>query len=41
MKELTLVIPAKDEAECLPKVLDELKKCINLLDVIKNNSIAN
>ena len=25
MKELTLVIPAKDEAECLPKVLDELK----------------
>ena len=25
MKELTLVIPAKDESECLPKVLDELK----------------
>ena len=25
MKELTLVIPAKDEAECLPKVLDELE----------------
>ena len=25
MKELTLVIPAKDEAECLPKVLNELK----------------
>ena len=25
MKELTLVIPAKDEAECLPRVLDELK----------------
>ena len=25
MKELTLIIPAKDEAECLPKVLDELK----------------
>ena len=25
MKELTLVIPAKDEAECLPIVLNELK----------------
>jgi len=25
MTELTLVIPAKDEAECLPRVLDELK----------------
>ena len=25
MKELTLVIPAKDEAECLPTVLNELK----------------
>ena len=25
MKELTLIIPAKDEAECLPRVLDELK----------------
>ena len=25
MKELTLVIPAKNEAECLPRVLDELK----------------
>ena len=25
MKELTLVIPAKNEAECLPKVLNELK----------------
>ena len=25
MKELTLVIPAKDEAECLPIVLKELK----------------
>ena len=25
MKELTLVIPAKDEAECLPRVLNELK----------------
>jgi len=25
MKELTLVIPAKDESGCLPKVLDELK----------------
>ena len=25
MKELTLVIPAKAEAECLPRVLDELK----------------
>ncbi len=26
MKELTLVIPAKNEAECLPTVLNELKK---------------
>ena len=25
MKELTLVIPAKNEAECLPNVLNELK----------------
>ena len=25
MKELTLVIPAKNEAECLPIVLNELK----------------
>ena len=25
MKELTLVIPAKNEAECLPEVLKELK----------------
>jgi len=25
MKELTLVIPAKNEAECLPEVLNELK----------------
>ena len=25
MKKLTLVIPAKDEAECLPRVLNELK----------------
>ena len=25
MEELTLVIPAKNEAECLPKVLNELK----------------
>ena len=25
MKEVTLVIPAKDEAECLPIVLKELK----------------
>ena len=25
MKELTLIIPAKNEAECLPTVLNELK----------------
>ncbi len=48
MKELTLVIPAKDEAECLPRVLDELKNfdCkkliiiprtdLNTQDAIKN-----
>ena len=26
MKDITLVIPAKSESECLPKVLNELKK---------------
>ena len=25
MEDLTLVIPAKNESECLPKVLSELK----------------
>ena len=25
MKELTLVIPAKNESECLPRVLNEIK----------------
>ena len=28
MKELTLVIPAKHEAECLPAVLKELEKLL-------------
>ena len=26
MTDLTLVIPAKNESECLPRVLEELKK---------------
>ena len=48
MKELTLVIPAKDEAECLPKVLDELKNfdCKKIIiipetDLNTRNSIKN
>jgi len=48
MKELTLVIPAKDEAECLPRVLDELKNfdCKKIIiipetDLITRNSIKN
>ena len=48
MKELTLVIPAKDESECLPKVLDELKNfdCKKIIiipetDLNTRNSIKN
>ncbi len=48
MKELTLVIPAKDEAECLPRVLDELKNfdCKKIIiipetDLKTRNSIKN
>ena len=48
MKELTLVIPAKDEAECLPRVLDELKNfdCKKIIiipetDLSTQNSIKN
>ena len=48
MKELTLVIPAKDEAECLPRVLDELKNfdCKKIIiipetDLNTRNSIKN
>ena len=48
MKELTLVIPAKDEAECLPRVLDELKNfdCKKIIiipetDLDTQNSIKN
>ena len=48
MKELTLVIPAKDEAECLPRVLNELKNfdCKKIIiipetDLITRNSIKN
>ena len=39
MKELTLVIPAKDEAECLPRVLDELKNfdCKKIIVIPKND----
>ena len=38
MKELTLVIPAKNEAECLPTVLDELKNlgCKKIIIIPKN-----
>jgi len=48
MKELTLVIPAKDEAECLPEVLNELKNfdCKKIIiipetDLNTRNSIKN
>ena len=48
MKELTLVIPAKDEAECLPRVLNELKNfdCKKIIiipetDLKTRNSIKN
>jgi len=48
MKELTLVIPAKAEAECLPRVLDELKNfdCKKIIiipetDLNTQNSIKN
>jgi glycosyltransferase involved in cell wall biosynthesis len=48
MKELTLVIPAKDEAECLPRVLNELKNfdCKKIIiipetDLNTRNSIKN
>jgi glycosyltransferase involved in cell wall biosynthesis len=48
MKELTLVIPAKDEAKCLPRVLDELKNfdCKKIIiipetDLKTRNSIKN
>ena len=40
MKELTLVIPAKNEAECLPKVLNELKNfdCKKIIVIPKTDS---
>ena len=48
MKELTLVITAKDEAECLPRILDELKNfdCKKIIiipetDLNTRNSIKN
>ena len=48
MKELTLVIPAKNEAECLPTVLNELKNfdCKKIIiipetDLNTQNSIKN
>ena len=39
MKELTLVIPAKNEAECLPIVLNELKDfdCKKIIIIPKND----
>ena len=39
MKELTLVIPAKNEAECLPEVLNELKNfdCKKLIVIPKTD----
>ena len=41
MGELTLVIPAKDEAESLPLVLDELKKYnYNVIIVLHKTDIS-
>ena len=39
MKELTLVIPAKNEAECLPEVLNELKNfdCKKIIIISKTD----
>ena len=39
MKELTLVIPPKNEAECLPVVLNELKnfECKKIIIIPKND----
>ena len=39
MKDLTLVIPAKNEAECLPTVLNELKdfECKKIIVIPKND----
>ena len=39
MKELTLVIPAKNEADCLPTVLNELKNfdCKKIIVIPKND----
>jgi len=39
MKELTLVIPAKNEAECLPTVLNELKNfdCKKIIIIPKSD----
>ena len=48
MKELTLVIPAKNEAECLPEVLNELKNfdCKKIIiipktDINTQNAVKN
>jgi len=39
MKELTLVIPAKNESECLPRVLNEIKNynCKKIIVVPKTD----
>ncbi len=39
MKELTLVIPAKNEAECLPTVLNELKIWIEKIIIIPKTDL--
>ena len=38
MNNLTLIIPAKNEAESLPRVLDELKEYKCKIDVILHKS---
>ena len=40
MNKLTLIIPAKNEAECLPKVLESLKKLnLNIVVSLKDNDL--
>ena len=41
MKDLTLIIPAKNESESLPKVLEELKKYkLKIKVVLSSDDIA-
>ena len=40
MNKLTLIIPAKNEAECLPEVLESLKKLnLNIVVSLKDDDL--